>query len=823
MIIKLVPYPDEHIYSFVRRLADANAIPFRMFLEYYFGKDRKRQIDYDMKEGFPTFCKQAFPNDNQADRFFELTTAPFDIIFLTEQNQSRFISNIFEPQTPLNNTLSIGVNNLRLCPQCLQEDIAEYGEAYFHRAHQLEGVRCCYKHNVPLMEYRKPRSRTAGYDLQDYTELLTGPQEQALQYARYAKDLLDAKLGVNLKEIQQYMLRRGFGLGMSSITQSNLFILGQNESWPKEYFYGEYVSPTKFLPILMVLAPSVEQLKSQLNESQLIDEYLCKCGNICYQGSWAHKNRLRVCHCMPYNDSNEMFVDMVKKIKGDAYEVCEEFHSIMTPIEILHRKCGHVQKYSPRNLLYGTGACPCEYIITSAEAAKKVAEISGFQLVHYKSTNEPVIIRAEECGHEFSCNFHKFLKSPFCRICQPKNMTPESYETRVQGLVGNEYTVVEPFVGQGHKVGIRHNLCGKVQYYKPSAFLDGQRCKKCGCTVSGDKLNQYLQQYSHGRYEITESIENGLIIRDNETQRTIRLTSVKILQEILRPTPSDVLPVVNPDKTIKITSAWDDALQLLKEYLQERPIESIIRETRYKDFGLGQWIKAQRAAWKKGELSQERIQRLEEVGFLFTKRASLWTQNYYVLVDIYPNQKVTRDTVYNGVPIGMWLKNQKNFYYKGSLSWERIDLMQKIDINLLQKPGEVNILAPETKHIKIHYDSQNEQYLLRPNHQLIIPTDIMTDKMNWKEDGSEFIIQLKNSTDDELDRIRQFLTGTGCNILLHAESFYLPLELSTFKSPTKYKPGWHIENGIMYVTDKKLEQLVFSDTIYQLHNMKKDI
>lgn len=440
-----------------------------------------------------------------------------------------------------------------------------------------------------------------------------------------------------------------------------------------------------------------------------------------------------------------------------------------------------------------------------------------------EKANEPVIIRAEECGHEFSCNFHKFLKSPFCRICQPKNMTPESYETRVQRLVGDEYTVVEPFVGQGHKVGIRHNPCGKVQYYKPSAFLDGQRCKKCGCTVSGDKLNQYLQQYSHGRYEITESIENGLIIRDNETQRTIRLTSAKILQEIFRPTPSDVLPVVNPDKTIKITSAWDDALQLLKEYLQERPIESIIRETRYKDFGLGQWIKAQRAAWKKGELSQEKIQRLEEVGFLFTKRASLWTQNYYVLVDIYPNQKVTRDTVYNGIPIGMWLKNQKNFYYKGSLSWERIDLMQKIDINLLQKPGELNILAPEAKHIKICYDSQNEQYLLRPNHQLIIPTDIMTDKMNWKEDGSEFIIQLKNSTDDELDRIRQFLTETGCNLLLHAESFYLPLEVSAFKSPTKYKPGWHIENGIMYVADKKLEQLVFSDAIYHLHHMKKDI
>ena len=44
MIVKLVPYPDEHIYSYVQRLAEANAIPLRMFVEYYFGRDRKKKI-----------------------------------------------------------------------------------------------------------------------------------------------------------------------------------------------------------------------------------------------------------------------------------------------------------------------------------------------------------------------------------------------------------------------------------------------------------------------------------------------------------------------------------------------------------------------------------------------------------------------------------------------------------------------------------------------------------------------------------------------------------------------------------------------------------
>lgn len=822
MIVKLVPYPDEHIYSYVQRLAEANAIPLRMFVEYYFGRDRKKKIDYDMKEGFPLFCKQAFPNENQAVKFFELTTAPFDIIFLTEQNQSRFVSNVFEEPNPLNNTLSVGPKYMRLCPRCMEEDITEYGEAYFHRAHQLEGVQCCYKHNIPLMEHNKSHSSAAGYNLQDYTPMCSNPYDINLKYAQYSKDLLDARLGINLKDLQQYMLRRGFGLGMSSTSESYFFKLGTDKAIPKDYFYGEYVSPSKILPILMLFAPSIDQLKLQLNESQLIDEYLCQCGHVNYQGSWAHKNNLRACNCAPYKDSNEMFVDMLKNIKGDVYEVREEFHSITTPIEILHKKCGHVQKYSPRNLLYGTGACPCEYIITADEAAQKVAENPGFQLIHYKSTNEPVTIRAEECGHEFVCNLHKFLKSPFCRICRPKNMTAEAYELKVKQLVGDEYTLVSPFVDQEHKVGIRHNSCGKVQYYKPSGFLDGRRCKECGYEISYDKLNQYLKQYSHGRYEIIESKKNVMIILDNVTQKQKQLPAAKILQEILRPTPSDILPVTNPDKSIKITSAWDDAFNLLKEYTQERPLDTITRETRYKDFGLGQWIKAQRTAWKKGELAQDRTRRLEEIGFLFEKRANLWSRHYYMLAELYPQQPVVRDTLYNGVAIGMWLKNQRNFYYKGTLSWQRIDLFQQIDINILQKPGEINVLSPDAKHVKVEYDSKRETYLLCPNYDMNIPVSIMTPYMHWKEDGEILEIALASTSDEELDAIRQFLVSTGCAILIQAESFYKPVNSISFRSPSKYKPGWHIQNGVMYVDDPATTGFVFSNVIYRLHKEREE-
>ena len=38
---------------------------------------------------------------------------------------------------------------LRYCPACMQEDIEKYGETYWHRVHQLQGVFVCPKHKVP--------------------------------------------------------------------------------------------------------------------------------------------------------------------------------------------------------------------------------------------------------------------------------------------------------------------------------------------------------------------------------------------------------------------------------------------------------------------------------------------------------------------------------------------------------------------------------------------------------------------------------------------------------------------------------------------------
>lgn len=44
------------------------------------------------------------------------------------------------------------LKNLRYCPECVKEEQASIGEAYWHRSHQLPDIHLCHEHHVPLLE-----------------------------------------------------------------------------------------------------------------------------------------------------------------------------------------------------------------------------------------------------------------------------------------------------------------------------------------------------------------------------------------------------------------------------------------------------------------------------------------------------------------------------------------------------------------------------------------------------------------------------------------------------------------------------------------------
>ncbi|WP_336511217.1 TniQ family protein, partial [Vibrio anguillarum] len=46
---------------------------------------------------------------------------------------------------------------LKMCPVCVQEDIRQFGVAYWHRVHQIPAIESCCEHQQQLVDVRLPK------------------------------------------------------------------------------------------------------------------------------------------------------------------------------------------------------------------------------------------------------------------------------------------------------------------------------------------------------------------------------------------------------------------------------------------------------------------------------------------------------------------------------------------------------------------------------------------------------------------------------------------------------------------------------------------
>jgi hypothetical protein len=94
---------------------------------------------------------------------------------------------------------------------------------------------------------------------------------------------------------------------------------------------------------------------------------------------------------------------------------------------------------------------------------------------------------------------------------------------------------------------------------------------------------------------------------------------------------------------------------------------------------LGKWVNNQRTAYKDGNLSEERIQKLNDIGFVWDPLEAQWQGLYYQLVQY---KEEFGDTLvphqYEKNPsLGLWVGRQRNEYKADNLSVERI---QKLNV-----------------------------------------------------------------------------------------------------------------------------------------------
>ena len=268
--------------------------------------------------------------------------------------------------------------------------------------------------------------------------------------------------------------------------------------------------------------------------------------------------------------------------------------------------------------------------------------------------------------------FHDFIDTPKCRCCETQSeITQEEFERRVEELVGDEYTVIGEVTTLDKRVKIKHNTCGHVQNFLASDFLSGSRCPQCYEKISMEMLENMLREYADNRYTIIENDGYKITLFDNEMNKEIRLRFKHIIQEMLRPTPSNILPTSKTNNMIKPLSTWDRWYQLCIDYKNEFGHICPTHTEKYKGHALGDWCSAQRIAFNKGLLSDNKIQLLKDIDFIFDGVFYAWNkrfEEYKEFVQDTGNYFPGTDAVHKGHKVGAWFLGQRKERKKGKLN-----------------------------------------------------------------------------------------------------------------------------------------------------------
>ncbi len=95
---------------------------------------------------------------------------------------------------------SEGEQYLRFCPLCAEDDRKTYGEAYWHRKHQIRNMSICTKHKCGLVESNVPAKSEQSFTFcpaehcVGYDKAVVEEGSQTIRFASYIESVFDAPM-----------------------------------------------------------------------------------------------------------------------------------------------------------------------------------------------------------------------------------------------------------------------------------------------------------------------------------------------------------------------------------------------------------------------------------------------------------------------------------------------------------------------------------------------------------------------------------------------------------------------------------------------------
>lgn len=669
------------------------------------GKD---PLPLNVRQGFPQLCNSLGNVHAMDELFFSLSTFAFETLTMTKHQQVRYVNNIFRKKDNLNVAGRSELLDIYLCPVCMEEDQLQYGEPYIRRSHQLNGICTCHKHGCMLRKYVGQRGHACDYNQADFKTVDSTIAIELLNlYTKYVQNIFAANVMSNIEEVKAIIMNKVHEMGYSSDDKYASLIDDMKDwkykdLWIKEpsllisrrLFFGvKYLNSPEIIPLLMFLFPDPKDFLQLVTNKPIIKEYQCDiCNKKYYSTEQAELDGWGCPYCDEKNSLQDRLARLVNTIGKNQYFLKGDYLSLGKTVDVYHNRCQKVIKMIPVKFMFEEIKCPCERKIMFKDAKKMIEANAGFRLIEFKDTSTEVTILHEECGEIFTRkDLYRFRDYPFCKHCHPWYMKPELYEKKVRDLVGDEYTVIRGYRNSDEQVILRHEKCGIEQPYIPRKFLYGQRCKECTEQISLKTLDRMLREYSEGKYKIKE-YQGGRYIIENTIFGEIKgMDTARILQEILRPTPSDILPVENKHAIIRPLSQWEKMFRLLLEFKDEYGTVVVQNKRMYKGLALGEWCARQRREHKKGILKEPRKKALINIGFEFNPTERDWNLRYEqykrYIADNNGNPYITCSVIYEGMSLGDWVVTQHEKFMAGKLPVDQLEKMKEANPDMFAISG----------------------------------------------------------------------------------------------------------------------------------------
>jgi hypothetical protein len=121
-----------------------------------------------------------------------------------------------------------------------------------------------------------------------------------------------------------------------------------------------------------------------------------------------------------------------------------------------------------------------------------------------------------------------------------KKLQDTEYITRIQELVGKEYSVLDRYVDTRTKLLTRHNICGYEWKISPNKFLMGRRCPICSRKTVGEKqrtsykeLCEQISSINDGEFSLISKEYYGnkskIIVFHNLCKRSFKIIASNFL------------------------------------------------------------------------------------------------------------------------------------------------------------------------------------------------------------------------------------------------------------------------------------------------------